>query len=97
MAPIEQREKLRVASQVHAEAVAIVALRAVSGSITDADTPAAIRERIKDLIAVKASWITCEDKDFDALLGDTAGAVRAADRWLRATLAKMRSMIEGEE
>jgi len=74
------RGKLRAASQVHAEAISIIALREVLRSITDYDTPEGIRQRIRDLVAVKSTAMGLDAQNFDAKLEESAELIAQVDQ-----------------
>jgi hypothetical protein len=81
--------KQRIASQVHAECIAIIALREVCRSIHEGDTPESIRQRIKDLIAVKADGIGVGNQaEFDAVVERAHETLKAADEALTKALKK---------
>lgn len=82
--------QVRFAAQVHAEAVAIIALRAVAGTIHESDTPAGIRERIKDLIAVKAAGIGLDGQNFTAVVEDASTLIGKADEALNTIMNKVK-------
>lgn len=86
MSTEQRRSRLRFATQVNAEAVAIVALRAVMRSIGDHETPQQIRERIRDLIAVKAQRMGLDVPEFDAKLEESDAVIAAADKALEQAL-----------
>ena len=93
MQPVTEpgRSRLKFATQVHAEAVSIVALRALAGSIGDHETPAEIRARIHRLIEVKADAIGLNAGDFDADMDRNYAAIEAADRCLEKILKATRA------
>jgi len=84
------RNKLRTASQVHAEAISIIALREVHRSISDGDTPEGIRQRIRDLIAVKSTAMGLDAQNFDARLEESAEIIAAAEAAYQKALQGVR-------
>lgn len=93
MQPVTEpgRSRLKFATQVHAEAVSIVALRALASSIGEHETPELIRARIHRLIAVKADAIGLNAADFDAGMDRNFEAIEAADRCLEKILTRTRA------
>lgn len=85
------RGRIKFATQVHAEAVSIVALRALAASIGDHETPADIRARIHLLIGVKADAIGLNAGDFDTGMDRNYEAIEAADRCLEKILEAARA------
>lgn len=90
-ADARQKFRVRVASQVHAEAVAIIALREVCRSIGDHEKPEAIRQRIKDLIAVKAEGIGVDEGNFNEVVERAHEVVQAADDALADVIKKAKN------
>lgn len=86
-----QKSRLRFATMINAEAISIIALREVLRSITDQDTPEGIRQRIRDLIAVKSAAMGLDVQDFDSKLEESDAVIAAADVALQAALKPVRS------
>ena len=88
--PSKTAPKQRIASQVHAECICIITLRALCRSIQDYETPEQIRQRIKDLIAVKAEAIGIDEGDFDDVVERAHETLKAADEALAKALKKVK-------
>lgn len=88
----QPRKGPKFASQVNAEAVAIVALRALMHTITDHDTPLAIRERIRDLIAVKSAFLGIDPSELDTALDSPDDVVATTNAELKKALRHARQV-----
>lgn len=82
--------RVRIASQIHAEAVAIVTLRAFGDCICDNDTPAMIRQRVRGLIGLKLKLLGLQDGDLDDAINDSAALMEQADKIVGDLLTKAR-------
>lgn len=80
------RGRLKFATQVHAEAVSIVALRGLAHSIGDADTGAQVRAKIAHLIADKAQRMGLNGGDFEPAMDRNFAAIEAVDAALTRIL-----------
>lgn len=73
------RGRLKFATQVHAEAVSIIALRGLARSIGDADTGAQVRAKIAALIADKAQRMGLDGSNFEPAMDRNFAAIEAVD------------------
>lgn len=77
---------MKFATQIHAEAVSIVALRALARSIGEFDTGAQVRARIAGLIADKAQRMGLAGDDFEPTMDRNFAAIEAVDAALTRIL-----------
>jgi hypothetical protein len=82
--------RVKVASQIHAEVVSIVALRAFGDCIQDSDTPTVMRSRIRKLIVLKLGLMGLRADDLDEAVNDTALLMERADKIVGDLLAKVK-------
>lgn len=78
----QRRSRFRFASQVHAEACTVVALRALAGTIGDDESPAAIRERILRTVAIKTAAMGIAPDDIAPTMDRNFDAICRADALL---------------
>ena len=84
------KSRLRFATMINAEAISIIALREVLRSITDYDTPEGIRQRIRDLVAVKSTAMGLDANEFDSKLEASDEVIKAADAAFEQALERAR-------
>ena len=73
------RGRLKFATQIHAEAVSIIALRALAHSIGDGDTGAQVRAKIAGLIEEKSQRMGLNGEDFEPAMDRNFAAIEAVD------------------